>query len=74
MLDKCMCRGIIKTDATLLETIHMQRLRRRIRRWILIVVVAFFSQAIPDIDELPMLWKMISAPADSFELAEVSDE
>lgn len=63
------------SDATLiLETVIMQRLRRRVRRWLLIVVIAFFSQAVPDLEEFPLIWKMLTTPADSFELAEVSEE
>lgn len=51
----------------------MQHLRKRVRRWILIVMLAFFSQAIPDLEEIPMIWNLLTAPAESVEMAEVAE-
>ena len=51
----------------------MQRFKRKVRRIALVIVLAFFSQAIPDLDEIPMIWKALTAPIESMEVAEAAD-
>lgn len=52
----------------------MQRIRKLVRRWTLILLIAFFSQAIPDLDEIPMIWSAIMSSHDqSMEVAEAAE-
>lgn len=42
-----------------------KRMHKFLHRWrfIVIPVFAFFSQAIPDLDEIPMIWELLTTPA-----------
>lgn len=54
----------------------MQRIHKFVRRWrfILIPVLAFFSEAIPAPDEIPMLWRHYTSQSISIEVADVGQD